>query len=455
MSGESFHIRLNAENICSVVSFAVVRNKLNAYGKDVYFIRSIGYDEHTLDEFERADEVLSRWSNDGSKQYICIDSISRIIDASKAVYYANTYEQWKQSGYKHIAFESLNQNEKLHSAFDVALSDIYHEFQAYVPNLSESICKNFIAKILYWTDSLFGECLKSWSMQNTYRLIVSGNLHVQEYLLLYMMTKIGFDVFIYSPEGELSIPERLLEKCAKIEHSQKGKLNILDKHNTTKNAVPSTSTAIKQPQNPSRLFQEVKSPLHQRQELDFEQLAQFASSVVMIGGHDEKGQVFASGSGIIIGKDGYILTNCHVIRGGVGFYIRMENREEPYETQEVIKYNQNLDLALLRIDVQLKPIKLYQEQVPLVRGQKVVAIGSPLGFFNSVSNGIISGFRQIDYRDMIQFTAPISPGSSGGAVLNMFGELIGISTSGFDEGQNINLAVDYKTIKTFIRGFLQ
>lgn len=54
---------------------------------------------------------------------------------------------------------------------------------------------------------------------------------------------------------------------------------------------------------------------------------------------------------------------------------------------------------------------------------------------------------------MIQFTAPISNGSSGGAVLNMYGEVIGISTAGVDSGQNINLAVDYSEIRVFARGF--
>ncbi len=82
-----------------------------------------------------------------------------------------------------------------------------------------------------------------------------------------------------------------------------------------------------------------------------------------------------------------------------------------------------------------------------------MAIGSPLGLFNSVSDGIISGFRKIDDVDMIQFTAPTSHGSSGGAVLNMFGEVIGISTAGFADGQNINLAVGYQNINNFVRGF--
>ena len=88
-----------------------------------------------------------------------------------------------------------------------------------------------------------------------------------------------------------------------------------------------------------------------------------------------------------------------------------------------------------------------------MRGQKVVAIGSPLGLFNSVSDGIISGFRNINAVDMIQFTAPISHGSSGGAVLNMYGEVIGISTAGIDSGQNINLAIGYENIRMFTTGF--
>lgn len=95
-----------------------------------------------------------------------------------------------------------------------------------------------------------------------------------------------------------------------------------------------------------------------------------------------------------------------------------------------------------------------KQRETLVRGQKVVAIGSPLGLFNSVSDGIISGFRDIDGHSMIQFTAPTSHGSSGGALLNLYGELIGILTAGFDNGQNLNLAVDIKTISQFCRGFL-
>ena len=132
----------------------------------------------------------------------------------------------------------------------------------------------------------------------------------------------------------------------------------------------------------------------------------------------------------------------------------MEDDETIYDTDEIIKYHNVLDLAILRINRRLEPIPVYKGKEKLVRGQKVVAIGSPLGLFNSVSDGIISGFRSIDGVNMIQFTAPTSHGSSGGAVLNMQGQVIGISTAGIDHGQNLNLAMGYECIGDFIRGFV-
>lgn len=178
-----------------------------------------------------------------------------------------------------------------------------------------------------------------------------------------------------------------------------------------------------------------------------------ASSIVMIADHDRDGEVVGTGSGIMIGQKGYILTNHHVIAAGCSYSVRIEDDEEIYYTDEIIKYNHVLDLAVIRIQRRLSPLAIYDGREKLARGQKVVAIGSPLGLFNSVSDGIISGFRNISQTDMIQFTAPISPGSSGGAVLNMYGEVIGISTAGFDSGQNINLAVGYESIRMFARGF--
>ncbi len=192
---------------------------------------------------------------------------------------------------------------------------------------------------------------------------------------------------------------------------------------------------------------------NQNREKTFEELAQLASSIVMIAVHDIKGDMKATGSGIMIGREGFILTNAHVVKEGAFFSVRIEDDEKVYLTREIIKINGQLDLAVIRIERKLTPLPIFNGRTKLVRGQKVVAIGSPLGLFNSVSDGIISGFRRIKEVDMIQFTAPISHGSSGGAVLNMNGEVIGISTAGIDSGQNINLAVDYESIRMFAMGF--
>lgn len=191
-----------------------------------------------------------------------------------------------------------------------------------------------------------------------------------------------------------------------------------------------------------------------RQPLEYEELAGLSPGIVMISVFDDQKKCFKTGSGVVVSEKGYILTNFHVACQASYYGIRFEEEERMYETAELIKYNQFYDLAVIRIDRRCTPIPVYGGGKDLVRGQKVVAIGSPLGLFNSVSDGIISGFRVFDDVSMIQFTAPISHGSSGGALLNLYGELIGIITAGFDDGQNINLAVDYKTARAFAGGFL-
>lgn len=216
-----------------------------------------------------------------------------------------------------------------------------------------------------------------------------------------------------------------------------------------------TSAHATAPSNPIRNpVHSTRSAPESRHPLKYEQLAQFAGSVVMIEVYDPHGECFKTGSGVCIGKAGYILTNFHVACDGAYYEIRMENESRKFYTNELLKYNQLYDLALLRIERTCIPIPLLSPSETLVRGQQVIAIGSPLGLFNSVSDGIISGFRKVEQISMIQFTAPTSHGSSGGALLNLYGELIGIITAGFDDGQNLNLAVDYQIIYPFVRGFL-
>lgn len=197
------------------------------------------------------------------------------------------------------------------------------------------------------------------------------------------------------------------------------------------------------------------TPPMEARELTYEQLALLAESVVMIETLDEKGEPTGSGSGVAVGRDGYILTNCHVAGHSGAYRVRLENEDKFYFTDRLIKYHPLNDLAVIRIGRTLKPLQIFNGSRELARGQRVVAIGSPKGLFNSVSDGIISGFRTINDVDMIQFTAPISGGSSGGALLDMYGRIIGICTASLVDAQNINIAVSYKQIMPFCGGFIK
>ena len=332
-----------------------------------------------------------------------------------------------------------------------ACSKVLALFREKNPSISESMEKNFMVKLLFWLDVLGYEYLREWNPKQSMKCVLHNVSKEHEFYFCYLLTLFGIDVLLLQNERDIDDKAGQLEISKKVILGDFASIKIAP-YDKEKYKIQVQVQTVCEPIRPA-----ISLPTHPqevRHELEFEKLALLASSVVMISIHDSQGKVMGSGSGIMVGRAGYILTNNHVACRGNHYSVRIEDDEKTYETTEIIKYNPVLDLAIIRIQRELKPLPVYQGEKKLVRGQKVVAIGSPLGLFNSVSDGIISGFRKIDDVDMIQFTAPISQGSSGGAVLNMYGEVIGISTAEIDAGQNINLAVGYEFINSFIRGFL-
>jgi len=150
----------------------------------------------------------------------------------------------------------------------------------------------------------------------------------------------------------------------------------------------------------------------------------------------------AMGSGFVVSPDGLILTNSHVIRGSTTISIKFIADNRVYSNVEVIKDNTIRDIALLKINEtgNFIPVALGDSDQVLV-GEQVVAIGNPEGLENTVSDGLISAIRDMNGTKHIQISAPISSGSSGGALFNMSGEVIGIVVSSVTAGQNLNFAV--------------
>lgn len=174
--------------------------------------------------------------------------------------------------------------------------------------------------------------------------------------------------------------------------------------------------------------------------------ALYGSAVVTIRRFDNQGRLMGGGSGIIFdqrGKTLYLLTNDHVIRG-VHSLDALTKDEQIIEVSSIERRGGTIDLAVLRGSTKEEltlPQIVGGAGEHLVAGERVVAIGSPLGLKHTVSDGVVSAIRRHEGVTYIQTTAPISSGSSGGPLFNSLGELVGLTTASIPEGQNINLAV--------------
>ena len=180
------------------------------------------------------------------------------------------------------------------------------------------------------------------------------------------------------------------------------------------------------------------------------------SVVAVLGEH-------SLGSGVIISRDGYVLTNWHVIKDEKDFKVLTLGEggyEENLREAEVVKYSITSDLALLKLksfpqDMQVARLSQVMPNV----GDSVHAIGHPHGEIWSYSKGYISAHRQDyswdvgeqNYRgDVYQMQTPINPGNSGGPLLNDYGNVVGINTFINTRGQGITYAVTVREIIKFL-----
>jgi serine protease Do len=159
------------------------------------------------------------------------------------------------------------------------------------------------------------------------------------------------------------------------------------------------------------------------------------------------------GSGFIMSREGYILTNNHVVEDADQIKVKLANGKE-YDAK-VVGRDPKTDLALVKIQgaSQLHPLKLGNSD-DLKVGSWVVAIGSPFGLEQTVTAGIVSAKGRVigsgPYDDFIQTDASINPGNSGGPLINMKGEVVGINTAIIASGQGIGFAIPINMAKEIV-----
>jgi S1-C subfamily serine protease len=183
-----------------------------------------------------------------------------------------------------------------------------------------------------------------------------------------------------------------------------------------------------------------------------EQVFEKASpAVVYIIVRDKDFKPIGLGSGFFVTANGLVVTNYHVIKGAEFATARLSSGATLF-VDGVVATDPSRDLALLKVSGGAFPcLKIAKGALPKV-GATVYAIGNPQGLENTFSGGMVSGHREIKQGlTAIQVTTPISPGSSGGPLLNVSGEVVGVTTGGLTGGQNLNFAAPVSGVSALIR----
>lgn len=164
----------------------------------------------------------------------------------------------------------------------------------------------------------------------------------------------------------------------------------------------------------------------------------------------------ATGTGFIIDDAGYIITNQHVIDGAKSIKVTVQGNDIPY-TASVVGSDYDLDLAVLKIDApDLNAIAMGDSDM-MRPGDTVIAIGNPLGLDHSVTTGVVSAkgrpitVQDRNYKNLIQTDAAINSGNSGGPLINLQGQVIGINTAVSASGQGIGFAIPINTAKGILQ----
>lgn len=179
-------------------------------------------------------------------------------------------------------------------------------------------------------------------------------------------------------------------------------------------------------------------------------------AVVFITTYDLLGKPLEYGSGFILAEDGVIATNLHVIKDAAS--MEVETYDEAILKPEGVLYiDQDNDMALVKLKTK-EEAKLYKVKIgdpsKLKVGEKIYTISNPEGLKvlkATFSDGVVSGIREGDGKKLIQITAPISDGSSGGAVLNKKGKVVAVSSLSLTDGQNLNFAYPIDLIKDVVK----
>lgn len=174
-------------------------------------------------------------------------------------------------------------------------------------------------------------------------------------------------------------------------------------------------------------------------------------AVVTVLSFDGAGKELGLGTGFIVREDGLIVTNYHVIQGASAAEVRSKSIGS-YRVKGVVSMDRDLDFAVLKIAGEEFPVLPLGNSAQVKLGEGVVAIGNPKGLTGTISAGLISQVREEDDFTILQTSAPIYSGNSGGPLINKRGEVIGVITARVADGPTLGLALPINYVRKGLNG---
>ena len=173
------------------------------------------------------------------------------------------------------------------------------------------------------------------------------------------------------------------------------------------------------------------------------------NSTVLLVMEGANGKLLGLGSGFFV-RNGQVATNLHVVEGAARGYAKLVGQKTKYDVEGLTAIDAKRDLVILKVSTLGVPVLSLGDSDALQVGEPVYAVGNPQGLEGTFSQGIISSIRRVGTDRLLQLTAPVSPGSSGGPVLNGAGKVIGVSVATFRGGQNLNFAIPSNYLKALV-----
>ena len=182
--------------------------------------------------------------------------------------------------------------------------------------------------------------------------------------------------------------------------------------------------------------------------------ADAAESVLLLECYDSTGDLLSTGSGFLIEDGKTLVTNHHVIENVHNIKVFDSHHRYAAKVSEVRYLDEDLDLAVLGVDQDtlLQPLEL-GDSAAVCQGDRIYAIGYPLSMENTLSDGIVSAVLTNDDVDMLQITAPVSSGSSGGPLLDENCRVVGVVVSTYVDGQNMNNTIAVHELQNLMKSY--